>query len=32
MSYLRELADNAHLVLSFARRDIRAKYKQTIFI
>jgi homopolymeric O-antigen transport system permease protein len=31
MSYLRELADNAHLVVSFARRDIRAKYKQTIF-
>ncbi len=31
MSYLRELAENAHLVLSFARRDIRAKYKQTIF-
>jgi ABC-type polysaccharide/polyol phosphate export permease len=29
-AYLRELADNAHLVLSFARRDIRAKYKQTI--
>lgn len=30
MSYLRELAENAHLVLSFAKRDIRAKYKQTI--
>jgi lipopolysaccharide transport system permease protein len=29
--YLRELADNAHLVLSFAKRDIRAKYKQTVF-
>jgi len=29
--YVRELADNAHLVLSFAKRDIRAKYKQTIF-
>ncbi|HKW81140.1 MAG TPA: ABC transporter permease [Casimicrobiaceae bacterium] len=31
MTYLRELAENAHLVWSFARRDIRAKYKQTIF-
>ncbi|GIK85351.1 MAG: transport permease protein [Betaproteobacteria bacterium] len=30
MQYLRELAENAHLVLNFARRDIRAKYKQTI--
>src|SRR5262249_37066158 len=30
MNYLQELADNAHLVLSFAKRDIRAKYKQTI--
>lgn len=30
MTYLRELAENAHLVLSFAKRDIRAKYKQTI--
>jgi len=30
-TYLRELADNAHLVLSFAKRDIRAKYKQTLF-
>jgi ABC-type polysaccharide/polyol phosphate export permease len=29
--YLRELAENAHLVLSFAKRDIRAKYKQTFF-
>jgi lipopolysaccharide transport system permease protein len=31
MNYLRELADNLHLMLSFAKRDIRAKYKQTIF-
>mgnify|MGYP001318788460 CR=1 FL=1 len=31
MEYLRELAENLHLMLSFARRDIRAKYKQTIF-
>jgi ABC-type polysaccharide/polyol phosphate export permease len=31
MIYLQELAENAHLVLSFAKRDIRAKYKQTIF-
>jgi len=30
MNCLQELADNAHLVLSFAKRDIRAKYKQTI--
>jgi lipopolysaccharide transport system permease protein len=30
-AYLRELAENAHLVLSFAKRDIRAKYKQTVF-
>ncbi len=30
MQHLRELAENAHLVLNFARRDIRAKYKQTI--
>lgn len=30
MKYLTELAQNAHLVLSFARRDIRTKYKQTI--
>lgn len=30
MTYLQELAENAHLVLSFAKRDIRAKYKQTI--
>lgn len=28
---LRELSQNLHLVLSFAKRDIRAKYKQTIF-
>lgn len=26
-----ELGQNAHLILSFARRDIRAKYKQTAF-
>lgn len=31
MNYLRELAQNAHLVLNFAKRDIRAKYKQTMF-
>jgi ABC-type polysaccharide/polyol phosphate export permease len=31
MNYLRELAQNAHLIWNFARRDIRAKYKQTIF-
>jgi lipopolysaccharide transport system permease protein len=31
MSDLRELAQHAHLILSFARRDIRAKYKQTLF-
>jgi len=31
MIYLQELAENRHLVLSFAKRDIRAKYKQTIF-
>lgn len=31
MTYLQELAENRHLVLSFAKRDIRAKYKQTIF-
>jgi lipopolysaccharide transport system permease protein len=31
MNPLRELADNVHLVLSFAKRDIRAKYKQTLF-
>jgi lipopolysaccharide transport system permease protein len=29
MTALRELAANLHLVVSFARRDIRAKYKQT---
>ena len=29
--YFRELAQHAHLILSFARRDIRAKYKQTVF-
>jgi len=31
LRYVRELAQHAHLILSFARRDIRAKYKQTIF-
>lgn len=31
MNHLRELADNLHLVMSFAKRDIRAKYKQTLF-
>lgn len=31
MRYLRELSENLHLMLSFAKRDIRAKYKQTIF-
>ncbi len=30
MNYLHELAQNAHLIASFARRDLRAKYKQTI--
>lgn len=29
MSPLAELASNLHLVVSFAKRDIRAKYKQT---
>ena len=29
--YFRELAQHAHLIASFARRDIRAKYKQTVF-
>ena len=29
--YLHDLAQHAHLILSFARRDIRAKYKQTVF-
>ena len=29
--YFHELAQHAHLILSFARRDIRAKYKQTVF-
>lgn len=29
--HVRELAQYAHLILSFARRDIRARYKQTIF-
>jgi ABC-type polysaccharide/polyol phosphate export permease len=29
--YFQELAQHAHLILSFARRDIRAKYKQTVF-
>jgi lipopolysaccharide transport system permease protein len=31
MSYIRELIGYAHLILSFAQRDIRAKYKQTVF-
>jgi len=31
MDHLRELASHSHLILSFARRDLRAKYKQTIF-
>jgi ABC-type polysaccharide/polyol phosphate export permease len=31
VNHLRELAQNAHLVWNFARRDIRAKYKQTVF-
>ncbi len=31
LHYLRELAQYAHLILSFARRDIRARYKQTVF-
>ena len=29
--YLADLADHAHLVLSFAKRDVRARYKQTAF-
>ncbi len=28
---LKELSRHAHLILSFAQRDIRARYKQTIF-
>lgn len=31
MEHLRELVENLHLMLSFAKRDIRAKYKQTMF-
>lgn len=31
MSHVRELIDHSHLILSFAQRDIRAKYKQTVF-
>lgn len=31
MRYMRELAQHSHLILSFARRDIRARYKQTVF-
>ena len=31
MNHLQELAQHSHLILSFARRDIRAKYKQTFF-
>lgn len=29
MNYLRELKEYSHLIVSFARRDIRARYKQT---
>ena len=29
--HVRELLAYAHLILSFARRDIRARYKQTVF-
>jgi lipopolysaccharide transport system permease protein len=29
--YLAELAEHGHLVLSFAKRDVRARYKQTAF-
>jgi ABC-type polysaccharide/polyol phosphate export permease len=29
--FLRELAQYSHLILSFAQRDIRARYKQTMF-
>ena len=28
--HLAELAEHAHLVLSFAKRDVRARYKQTV--
>ena len=31
MKALRELFEHLHLIASFARRDIRAKYKQTFF-
>jgi lipopolysaccharide transport system permease protein len=31
MNHFKELVQHAHLILSFARRDIRAKYKQTVF-
>jgi lipopolysaccharide transport system permease protein len=31
MTHLRELWQHAHLIFSFAQRDIRAKYKQTLF-
>ncbi len=31
MKHLRELARHIHLIVSFAQRDIRAKYKQTLF-
>jgi len=31
MNALIELAQHRHLIMSFARRDIRAKYKQTFF-
>jgi len=31
LAHLRELRQYSHLVLSFAQRDIRARYKQTLF-
>ena len=31
MSYVSDLLNHRHLILSFAQRDIRAKYKQTAF-
>ena len=31
MNHFKELAQHAHLIMSFAQRDIRAKYKQTLF-
>ena len=30
IGYLRELAQYSHLILGFAQRDIRARYKQTL--